>query len=998
MSLAGGPLDGGGGGGGHRASLGLQNGCTLCGGAGTQDPGAASLSSGDYEPGSPTAFGPFQPQPNGSHTKAPRMLECPPIPFMHFSPGRLAAEEALEPVSDCYFCSTQRPALWHKVEREMKESIGRAMPTWAHLYQVEKFFGDPGPQFMQKLGTMLNEADPEDKAEPEVEELVSQVVERLCKPPRFTGACQFDILVFAGEQDTRYFKPSLLPHKKGREETWVEELASNDPDDKLQMRVVCVYSFAEVLIAMLVNARIQAIVLCDSYIGTDHYVGDLEGELLAYKQLIRRWVAKAQLCPASLVISTLIAAIKSIRPEVDVYLVTERTIDALELYAHVRRSFFPTEDFYSELRSAILGGVQARQNTPFFTALTKYAARPIGVFHALAISRGSSLLKSHWLGDFVDFYGINIFRAESSATCGGLDSLLDPTGSLKEAQQLAAQAFGSSATFFVTNGTSTANKICIQALVRPGDIVLVDRDCHKSHHYGLVHAGAWPAYLEAYPLHEYLMYGGVSLREIKARLLAYKRCGRLDRVRLLVLTNCTFDGIVYNVARVMEECLAIKPDLVFLWDEAWYAYAAFNPVLRRRTGMGAAKQLARIFKSEEYRRESRDFWERYGPLLNSTEAADHERLLDVRLIPNVSEAVLRIYVTQSTHKSLTSFRQGSMIHIFDQRFRGATEMAFHEAYYTHTSTSPNYQILASLDAGRSQMQLEGFEFVLEMLEHAMYLRKHIGSSDLTTKWLRFLDVPDLIPAEFRQDSRCPGYWDAGHSVLRRFEDCWMSEDEFVLDPTRLTLYTAATGLTGHEFKVDWLMNKCGIQINKTSRNSVLFQTNIGTTFSSVAYLLQSIRKCVHEFQVTHDETGGHLSVVWNKVVRRLREDHAMLPDFTAFHSAFRSPGSTGNEGNIRRAFYLSYDESNCEYLSLDAARERLEAGGELTATTFTIPYPPGFPVLVPGQLVSVGVLDFIRKLDVKEVHGYDAHQGLRVFRPETLARLTHPHSPLPDDE
>ena len=107
-------------------------------------------------------------------------------------------------------------------------------------------------------------------------------------------------------------------------------------------------------------------------------------------------------------------------------------------------------------------------------------------------------MNSHWIQDMVDFYGLEIFLAETSATCGGLDSLLEPTGPLREAQQLAAKTFGSRQTYFVTNGTSTANKVVVQALVQPGDIVLVDRNCHQSHHYGLMLAGAMVTYLDAY--------------------------------------------------------------------------------------------------------------------------------------------------------------------------------------------------------------------------------------------------------------------------------------------------------------------------------------------------------------------------------------------------------------------------------------------------------------------------------------------------------------------
>ena len=170
------------------------------------------------------------------------------------------------------------------------------------------------------------------------------------------------------------------------------------------------------------------------------------------------------------------------------------------------------------------------------------------------------MFNSRWIQDFGRFYGDNLFMAESSSTAGGLDSLLEPTGTIKEAQELAARCFGAQRTFFVTNGTSTANKIVHMALLRPGDIVLIDRNCHKSHHYGLALAGARPVYLDAYPLQRFAIYGGVPLRTLKQKLLELRREGQLDRVRLVVLTNVTFDGIVYHPERVMEELLAIHPD------------------------------------------------------------------------------------------------------------------------------------------------------------------------------------------------------------------------------------------------------------------------------------------------------------------------------------------------------------------------------------------------------------------------------------------------------
>ena len=159
---------------------------------------------------------------------------------------------------------------------------------------------------------------------------------------------------------------------------------------------------------------------------------------------------------------------------------------------------------------------------------------------------------------------------------------------------------GPAETYFVTNGTSTANKIVVQALVQPGDIVLVDRNCHQSHHYGLMLAGAMVTYLEAYRLNQYSMKVAVPITEIKSQLLALRRAAKLDRVKMLLLTNCTFDGIVYDVQRVMQECLAIKPDLIFLWDEAWFAFARFHPVYRPRTAMRAARTLADLLRQPDY--------------------------------------------------------------------------------------------------------------------------------------------------------------------------------------------------------------------------------------------------------------------------------------------------------------------------------------------------------------------------------------------------------------
>jgi arginine decarboxylase len=359
------------------------------------------------------------------------------------------------------------------------------------------------------------------------------------------------------------------------------------PEDEFIYDIVVVPSFDDAVVAVLFNFNIQACVIRHRF--TRHSRRDLTPlsrfvEVRLDEELMERTpVERAQM---------LGSRIKTLRPEVDLYFMTEVAVEQIagRLSQQFRRVFHSREGLL-ELHLSLLGGVRARYRAPFFSALRDYSHRPTGVFHALPISRGKSVINSHWIPEMIGFYGLNIFLAETSATSGGLDSLLEPTGPLRDAQHLAAETFGAKHTYFVTSGTSTANKIVVQALVQPGDIVLVDRNCHQSHHYGLVLSGAHVTYLDAYRLNEYSMYGGVPLRDIKRMLLAFRRAGKLDRVKMLMLTNCTFDGMVYDPERVMEECLAIKPDLVFLWDEAWFAFARFHPVYRTRTAMASARNL-----------------------------------------------------------------------------------------------------------------------------------------------------------------------------------------------------------------------------------------------------------------------------------------------------------------------------------------------------------------------------------------------------------------------
>ncbi len=907
----------------------------------------------------------------------------------------ISDSEKLHTISDYYSASQLRADRWSAL-RETAESLyrnrsdkdrDRARQLLQALAPIEVYFAFPGGSAFDYLRRLLDHGNFTDfsTAVRRVSRALTSGAYRRRSIPLIADETEGDEFEDESTQTLEaralgrpYFEVMIVDDVTEHQERFLQSSLQRmrRSEDPFIYETVVVPSIEDALIGVLFNQNVQAVIVRP---GLSLKSKNETNVLGRYISLYGEGADLEALSPSEYGPETC-RRIGKLRPELDAYLITDRSaedIAGLDL-GLCRRVFYNQEDFL-ELHLNILRGVQRRYKTPFFTALKEYSKQPTGVFHAMPISRGKSISRSHWIQDMGAFYGSNIFMAETSATSGGLDSLLEPKGPIKEAQEAAARAFGSKQTFFATNGTSTCNKIVVQALVRPGDIVLIDRDCHKSHHYGMVLAGASVVYMDSYPLHDYSMYGAVPIREIKHKLLALKAAGKLDRVRMVLLTNCTFDGIVYNVQRVMQECLAIKKDLVFLWDEAWFGYARFAPNTRVRTAMRSANLLRDKFRTAEHA-------EAYAAQQAELEGADDETLLNTRLIAP-PDARVRVYATQSTHKTLTALRQGSMIHVNDQQFKGAVEEAFHEAYMTHTSTSPNYQIIASLDVGRRQVEIEGYEFVQRQVESAMAIRRAVTTHPLLRKYFKLVTAGDMIPEQYRE-SGMTSYFDPDQGWADVW-DCW-AKDEFVLDATRITLHVGATGWDGDTFKTKILMDKYGIQINKTSRNTVLFMTNIGTTRSSVAYLIEVLVEIAKELDDLMDDASKMEKLAFDKRVRNLSEHVPPLPDFSRFHDAFRC--ETGTEaGDIRTAFFLSYDEDNCDYVEPDKDMlKRLEAGEEMVSATFVIPYPPGFPILVPGQVISPEILKFMQELDVSEIHGFRADLGLRIFTEDALKSIKNP--------
>ncbi|MFT9410105.1 aminotransferase class I/II-fold pyridoxal phosphate-dependent enzyme [Acetobacter fabarum] len=856
---------------------------------------------------------------------------------------------------------------------DIKKSLSSSLEK---LDEVERFFAYPGAQLLERLKSCLSDDD--NKAFLRLAQRISTtIVSR--KYHRDASAWNMDDhddeplnrlpQAITHLKSTPYFEVlSVVPHARSRWPLIQEEARGvRRAEDDFIYQPVIVGNAQDALTGILLNPDIGAVVLYEGFTAQSL----TENPLLAAFQSV---IDFSTIGDDETLVLQLAQAIKKIRPEMDIYLLSDRNIETLAGKPESRffnRIFYQMEEPL-ELHLSILEGIRNRYKTPFFDNLKRYAQRPIATFHALPIARGKSVFTSNWISDLGEFYGPNLFLAESSATTGGLDSLLEPTGNIKDAQAMAAQAFGADHAFFVTNGTSTSNKMVLQALLAPGDIVILDRNCHKSHHYGCVLAGAQPYYVEAFPLVEYSMYGGVPLRTIKQALLALKAHGDLARVKMVDLTNCTFDGHVYDTRRVMEECLAIKPDLIFLWDEAWFGFAHWSPLLRQRTAMGAAAALTESLT----RPEAQQAWDKQASTLGN--APDDETLLNTRLVPDPRAVRLRVYQTNSVHKSMSALRQGSIVLVKDVDFEHV-ESQFHEAVFTHASTSPNLQIIASLDVARRQMQLEGYGLVSNALQIALEIRKQVNSHKLISKYFRVLNSAEMIPGAFRQ-SGLTDYNDPSISWDKALQS--IKTDEFLLDPTRMTLSCGAAGFDGTTFK-NILADKFNIQLNKTSRNSVLLQSNINNTRSDIALLIRVLVDIATDIdKKIADNDEGYQKTFENRV-HALVDDLPELPNFSHFDDRYRDqPKAPTLHGDIRRAFYDAYNEAECEYIPLDSPEiaKRLQSGPALVSANFVIPYPPGFPIMVPGQVITQGIVDFMRKLDVKEIHGFNKALGLKLLK------------------
>jgi arginine decarboxylase len=561
----------------------------------------------------------------------------------------------------------------------------------------------------------------------------------------------------------------------------------------------------------------------------------------------------------------LVQRITRFRPELDVYILIaqEKEDDVVDkLFTEsVDGYFYREERDYRGIYRILNAQIQERARTPFYDQLKNYVWMAKDQWHTPGHSSGESLRGSPWVNDFYEFMGEHVFDADLSVSVPMLDSLMEPKGVIAEAQAMAAKAFGARRTYFATNGTSTANKVIFQTLLAPGEKLLLDRNCHKSVHHGVVLSGAHPVYLDSALNKRYGLYGPVPkktlLREIKKH----------PDAQALILTSCTYDGLRYDLAPIVEA--AHKTGIKVIIDEAWYGFARFHPVFR----------------------------------------------------PTALEAGAD-YATQSTHKVLSAFSQASMIHINDPGFR---EHLFRENFNMHTSTSPQYGLIASLDVARKQASMEGYKLLSRTLELAAEVKEMINS----TKVFRVLELDDLLPEETKHDG------------IR-------------LDPTKVTIDISGCGYTVDDLQ-KLLFERYNIQVEKSTFNTLTLLLTVGTTRSKVSRLYDALMRIARE----------------NRAPRRL----VQTPEIPAF----------------TKLRYLPRDAYYCggELVPVFDDRERVnQALSKRICADQIVPYPPGIPVLVPGQLITSKIVGYLGNLlhshKRMEMHGivYEGYVPcIRVLKP-----------------
>ncbi|MDU5452743.1 MAG: ornithine decarboxylase SpeF [Pseudescherichia vulneris] len=596
-------------------------------------------------------------------------------------------------------------------------------------------------------------------------------------------------------------------------------------------------------------------------------------------------------------------------------------------------------EYYSRQLEAAALKYERGLRPPFFSALMDYVKQGNSAFDCPG-HQGGQFFRRHPTGSqFVDFFGEALFRADLCNADVAMGDLLIHEGAPCLAQQHAAKVFNADKTYFVLNGTSSANKVVLNALLAPGDLVLFDRNNHKSNHHGaLLQAGATPVYLET-ARNPYGFIGGIDahcfeepyLRELVAEV-SPEHTQRQRPFRLAVIQLGTYDGTIYNARQVVDTIGHLCDYILF--DSAWVGYEQFIPMM-----------------------------------------ADCSPLL-----LDLNENDPGILVTQSVHKQQAGFSQTSQIHKKDSHIKGQPRYVPHKrlnnAFMMHASTSPFYPLFAALDVnarmheGESGKRMwmrcveQGIEARKMILDQCRFIRPFVPTTVDNRPW------DSYKTAEIARDLRffrfVPGEnWHA-------FEG--YAPHQYFIDPCKLLLTTpgidAATG-EYEEFGVPATilanyLRENGVVPEKCDLNSILFlltpAEDMGKLQQLVARLAQFETLLASDAplqevlpSIYHQHPARYAGYTLRQLCQEMHDLYARNNVKQLQKEMFRKACLPPVRMSPQEANY-AFIRGESELVLLSEAEGRIAAEGAL-------PYPPGVLCVVPGEVWGGSVLRYFTALE-----------------------------------
>ncbi|EQD75098.1 arginine/lysine/ornithine decarboxylase [Ferrovum myxofaciens] len=561
---------------------------------------------------------------------------------------------------------------------------------------------------------------------------------------------------------------------------------------------------------------------------------------------------------------------------------------------------------------------------PFFRALTHYASDGSYSWHCPGHSGGVAFLKSPVGQMFHQFFGENMLRADVCNAVDELGQLLDHTGPVAASERNAARIFNADHLFFVTNGTSTSNKIVWHSTVAAGDVVVVDRNCHKSILHAIIMTGAIPVFLMPTRNH-YGIIGPIPLEEFKPeniqRKIAANPFAQNSPVqpRVLTLTQSTYDGILYNVETIKKLLDGVIDTLHF--DEAWLPHASFSDFYKDMHAIGRDRPIC------------------------------HESM---------------VMSTQSTHKLLAGLSQASQILVQDSEMRKLDRDCFNEAYLMHTSTSPQYAIIASCDVAAAMMESPGGTALLEeSISEALDFRRAMRKVDEEwgTDWWFKVWGPDYLAEEGggeRSDWMLkPGErWHGFGNLAPGFN---------MLDPIKATVITPGLDVDGdfHDIGipaavVTKYLAEHGVVVEKTGLYSFFIMFTIGITKGRWNTLVTELQ----QFKDDYDKNQPLWRILPEFVAKYPRYENWGLRQLSdQIHEVYRA----NDVARLTTEMYLSDmvpAMKPADAFARMAHRETERVGiddleGRITSVLLT-PYPPGIPLLIPGECFNATIVRYLQ--------------------------------------